>query len=48
MKFCASYFVEEQGKSHPALDVLQKLTTATENLATNVRSTGSYFWNTVY
>ncbi|KAK3738539.1 hypothetical protein QZH41_012052, partial [Actinostola sp. cb2023] len=39
IKFCATYFDEEQGKSHPALDVLQKLTTATENLATNVSNT---------
>ena len=36
IKFCAMYFDEEQGKSHPALDVLQKLSSATENLATNV------------
>ncbi|XP_031562481.1 E3 ubiquitin-protein ligase TRIP12-like [Actinia tenebrosa] len=37
IKFCATYFDEEQGKSHPGLDVLQKLSNAKENLATNVK-----------
>lgn len=44
-KFCAEYFDQQKGDSHPALSVLRQLKSASEELALDVSLWHGYFFS---